>query len=112
MVNTPSGPVISEGVDIDIERPDSPVKIVANHLQLNLEIGDQIPVSIYGTYSSGAIVDLHRSTRTKYEPASSRIVSVTKDGVVTAVAAGATTIVIRHENLQVIVPVVVAGKPK
>ena len=92
-------------VFIDIERPDSPQSIAVDHSQLELSIGERVPIGVYGTYSDGSIVRLTNSIETKYEPASAGVVSVVAYGLVIAVAPGSTTIVVRHRERQAIVRV-------
>jgi hypothetical protein len=105
-------PVFSEPVEIDVERPDSPQWIKIDHPGLELKIGHEIPIEVYGTYADGSIVPLSRSTRTKFKPTREGIVSVSWDGNVAALAVGSTTIVVRHQNCETSIKAVVTSDRK
>jgi hypothetical protein len=107
MGSTAAGEIDSLPVTIAIERSDSPQSITTDSSQLELRIGDQMTISVAGTYEDGSIVDLSHSTQTKYEPVIAGVVSVTADGFVTALAPGSTTIVVRHRDRQRTVKVTV-----
>jgi hypothetical protein len=87
-------PVDSEPITIDVERPDQPVKITANHPQLGLNVGDRLGIQVTGTYADGSVVDLSKSTQTTFVSQAPAIATVTAEGLVTAVAPGSTAIVI------------------
>ena len=89
MGSTASGPVIAE-VKIDVERPDTPQKISVDHPRLELPMGGKLPIAVFGTYADGSVVNLSRSTQTKYRLGSPDIVSVSNEGRVTALAPGST----------------------
>jgi len=101
----------SDPVSIDIERPDTPQSIAAGSV-LELAIGEHSPVRVDGTYTDGSVVDLSRSTQTTYDTDPAGIVSVTKEGLVTGLAGGSTTIVIHHQNYLTVIKVVVSSGRK
>jgi hypothetical protein len=108
---TSSGRQSSDPVTIDVERTDTPQSIAADS-HVELAVGDESLVRVVGTYADGSVVDLSRSTRTTYSPDPPGIVSVTREGVVTALAAGSTKIVIQHQNHKTVVKAVVGHGPR
>jgi hypothetical protein len=96
--------------DIDIERPDLPEKISVDSSRIEIEVGSQIPIGVYGTYSDGSIIHLSRSTLTHYDPQAAGVVSVTADGVVIGIAPGSTKIVVRHGDARSTVDVTITPK--
>jgi hypothetical protein len=97
----------SERVAIDVERPDSPQRVWVPVWPRTLSAGGQSVVRIFGTYGNGENVDLGRSTQTTYETYPPGIVSVTKEGMVTGLDAGTTRVVVRHQDHEIDVKVVV-----
>ncbi len=71
---------------------------------LELAVGHDMPVRVYGTYGDGAIVDLSQSTQTAYTSQNPNIATVVA-GVVTAIAPGSTTIVVHRPEHQAVVRV-------
>jgi hypothetical protein len=101
----------SDPVSIDVERMDTPLSIAAGPA-LQLAIGEHSNVRVDGTYSDGSVVDLSRSTQTTYDTDPAGIVSVTKEGLVTGLAGGSTSIVIHHQNYLTVVKAVVPAARK
>lgn len=100
-----ANPVRSEPITVDVELPDQPKKIRVEQSSLRMQVGDQSGLHVIGIYSDGRDVDLSRSTQTTYETQRQDIVSVTDEGLVTALAIGSTTVVIDHRiivNVQVV----------
>jgi hypothetical protein len=88
--------VHSESIDVDIERPDLPVRIHTEPFApFELSIGERFVLNIVGTYRDGAEIDLNNSTQTKYISEAPNIVTISSDGLVTAVSTGSTELVIR-----------------
>jgi hypothetical protein len=104
--------VSSVPVSIDVERPDSPLNISINHLQLNVSIGHQSSIQVDGSFADGSVVDLTKSTRTKYEVTPAGIASVSRDGFLTALAAGAGTVIVSYEDKRSILRVIVTPGQK
>jgi hypothetical protein len=103
--NAESGALVqSESIMIDVERPDLPQKIAAGSRQLDLTVGDQLPIGVTGTYADGSIVYLDKSTQTTFASQNSAVATVANEGLVTAVAPGSTAIVI---DGSLAVPVIV-----
>jgi hypothetical protein len=102
-------PIDSLPVSIDIERSDAPQSLFPpyDRFEASTWVGGQEHIQIYGKYPDNPRVDLTRSTLTTYETTSKGIVSIEKDGWITGLAAGSTTVVIRHRNLRIAVKVLV-----
>ena len=101
----------SDPILIDVERTDSPQSIATGSL-LELTIGEHSPVRVDGIYSDGSVVDLSRSTQTTYDTDPAGIASVTREGLVTGLAGGSTTIVIHHQNYLTVIKAIVRSGPK
>jgi hypothetical protein len=93
---------------IDIERSDPPKAISVDRDQLELSVGDGLPIQVFGVYGDGAKLLLTKSTRTKYEVDSPRVISVDASGAVTALAPGIATVIVHHIGLEVMVRVKVS----
>ena len=102
-------PVFSTPVSIDIERADPPQSLFNAFGQFGAStwIGSQEHIQVYGKYPDNPRVDLSRSSLTTYETTSNGIVAIEKDGWIRGLAAGTTTVVVRHRNLRVAVKVLV-----
>jgi hypothetical protein len=90
---TTSGPITTE-IQVDIERSDSPQTVSTNTSQLELSVGDGVPIQVFGAYADGTFLRLTRSTQTTYLSQNPSIASVSSDGTITAVAPGSTQIVV------------------
>ena len=88
-----SGPVTTE-IQVDIERPDSPQTITTDTSQLELAVGDSVPVQVFGTYADGTMLRLTNSTQTTYLSQAPSVAGVSPYGIVTAVAPGSTQIIV------------------
>jgi hypothetical protein len=97
------GELVTAQFVIDIERPDVPNTISVDSNQLELSVGDQLPIQVFGVYGDGATLRLTRSTLTKYHADDPKIVSVSPGGEVTAVAQGATIVTVRHLGREAMV---------
>lgn len=106
---TPGQPVASSQITITIQRSDSPVSIRAQPSILKLNIGKNGYLRVIGTYSDGSTADLTQAPSTSFVSSAPAIATVTSQGIVTAVAAGSTTILV---NGTVQVPVTVAPAAK
>lgn len=95
VATTGSGPEVdSEPVTIDVERADTPTKLVASLPLLVFESqGAQIPVRISGAFSDGSFLDLTESSNMTYSSSNTSVATVNSMGMVTAVAPGTASIV-------------------
>jgi len=96
--------VTSAPVTIDIERADAPANIAVDVHRLELPLGGQSSIRVIGTYNDGSVLTLNRSTLTTFVSQSPAVVTVNSEGVVTAIAPGATAILV---NGTISVPVIV-----
>jgi uncharacterized protein YjdB len=80
-----------------VERPDSPGRIRVSPGVLRLWVGAQSELFVVGTYKDAGDVDISKSTRLGFESESPAIASVTKNGKVTGVSAGSTSILVNRE---------------
>jgi hypothetical protein len=64
---TASGDVEAAPVQVDVERQDAPISLTIQPTFLQLEsIGDQLPISVWGTYADGTKLFLSNSLQTTY----------------------------------------------
>jgi len=96
--------VFSQPIAIDVERPDEPRKITTNFRLLNMRVGEDLPIDVYGAYADGSEVNLTKSRQTTYFSESPAIVTVSREGRVKSIAPGTTRIVI---DGKIAVPVTV-----
>jgi hypothetical protein len=69
---TSSGDVEAVPVLVDIERPDFPISLSVQPPSIQLQgVGDQVPISLYGTYADGTTLLLSNSLSLNYPPRSS-----------------------------------------
>jgi hypothetical protein len=102
-------PVYSLPVSVDIERSDAPQSVFTPYDRFGAStwVGGPVQIKVYGKFPDNPLVDLSRSSLTTYETTSNGIVSVEKDGLIMGLAAGSTTVVIRHRNLRIAVKILV-----
>jgi hypothetical protein len=101
-----ANPVESDPLLIDVEIPEEPARIWAEPSTLQFSrVGDQIPLRILGSFADGAQSELTRSRKTSFASADPRVASISPDGLVTAVTAGKTTILVRTPSLDYSIPV-------
>jgi hypothetical protein len=74
---TSSGDVEASPVQIDVERADVPVSLTVEPISLQLQgIGDQLPLSVWGTYNDGTTLFLSNSTELSYKSKTATVVTV------------------------------------
>ena len=89
-----SGPVESESITIDVERPDKPVSLWVWPSAVEENIGESSLLQVEGTYADGTSADLTNSRRTIFVSDAPAIATVDQQGRVTAVASGSATILV------------------
>jgi IPT/TIG domain/Bacterial Ig-like domain (group 2) len=93
-----SGDVESAPAAIDVE-PQFLGAISVNPTVLTLNsVGDQYPLHVIGTYSNGTTLDVTHSTQLAYSSFNTQIATVSSSGMITAVAAGRTYIVVQENG--------------
>jgi hypothetical protein len=95
-----SGGVLSDPVEVDIERPDDPVDLFAEPLSLNFNaVGDQLGIVVYGTFADGAKLIISNSSKTRYLSDNTQVAIVAATGLgagmVTAAAPGQGSIIVQ-----------------
>lgn len=93
--------IISNPIEIDVERPDTPTAIseiaYGSHLEFT-ERGAEIPLSIVATFADGAVLHVGESSHMKYSSSSPRVATVRDDGLITAMGVGEATIRAEYRN--------------
>jgi len=103
---TSAGPVESNALAIDVERPDEPTRIWAEPSIIHFtHLGDQIPLRVLGVFADGSQAELTHSSDTTFASVDPRVATVTASGMVTAVQEGQTSIFIRTRSADYSVPV-------
>ena len=104
--NTPGGSVQSKALVLDVERPDHPTRIWAEPSIIEFtHVGDQIPLRVLAAFADGSSAELTRSSNTTFASSDPRVASITAGGMVTAVEAGKTSILVRTPSADYSVPV-------
>lgn len=105
--------VTSDEISIDVEPKDKALKLHSNMMGvLSLyPTGETFQCLIGATFGDGSGNDVTRSTRTTYTSDSPGVVSVTKEGLVTAVSAGSAKITIRNGDAVLVLRVTVPRHP-
>ncbi len=98
----------SKWVRVAIERPDSPLQLKPYLSPLSFRyIGDDVNLSVLGTFADGSKVSLTRSTLTTYASDTPEVVTVDAQGTVTAVGPGSAKIIITNRNATAVIRVTV-----
>jgi hypothetical protein len=104
--------VRSQEVQIDVERPDEPQEFRADQgFHLLDKVGDTSQLNMIATFADGSVVNLTRSSRNIYRVDPAGIVSVSREGLVRALAPGVARITIRNGHAEFVVRAQVAGPP-
>jgi uncharacterized protein YjdB len=86
---------MSAPIMLTVERADTPVNLTVEPSSLHLRsAGDIIGLRVIGKYADGSETDIRESVSTTYVSDDPSIASVSRDGVVKALAPGTTHIVI------------------
>jgi len=98
--------VESKALALDVERPDEPTRIWAEPSILHFaHLGDRIPLRVLGAFADGSQVELTHSSKTSFASADPRVAAITADGMITAVAEGRTSVLIRTPSVDYSIPV-------
>ena len=101
--------VFSEPVIVDVEIPTVLTNLDVNPPQISFTfVGNQANLTVFGTFADGSQANIRHSSYTSYATNDATVATVT-GGVVTAVGAGTTSIVVEYGGLSVSVPVAVLG---
>jgi hypothetical protein len=97
--------VSSPQIRVAVQRPDSPVSLNVQPSMLQLNVGDNGYLTVWGTYSDSSVAYLTQAASTTFVSNSPTIATVSNYGIVTAVSSGSTTIVVNGTSQ---VPITVA----
>lgn len=98
--------VFSRPVIIDIETDQGLATLSVSPSQIDFQFsGEQMPLSVTGEFADGTGLLITQSTRTNYSSTDTAIAMVDAAGLVTAVGAGMSNIVVRYDNQSVSVPI-------
>lgn len=101
-----SGDVESEAVALQVEKSQPPVRIWSEPASIQFNrVGDQIPIRVLGAFGDGSNDEITRSLFTSYVSADPRIATVSRNGMVSALAAGKTTILVTSRTFHYSIPV-------
>jgi hypothetical protein len=100
--------VRSTDVQIDIERPDEPTKLRGIDYYVLNKVGETKGLDISADFADGTAVYIRRSHRNSYDIDPPGIVSVTRDGLIQALAPGTARIAIRNGHASMLVRAEVA----
>jgi Bacterial Ig-like domain (group 2) len=102
----------SEMVLLDVEMPEPPITVrTSPTLMSGMKVGDQDTINVYGKYKDGETASLSNSKQTTFVSLDTTVVTVSDDGLVTAVGPGSTEIVVHVGELEAHVKVrVVKGE--
>ncbi len=104
---------VQDFLELDFERSESPKRLTWELWDFyNVpdgfhHLGETRRLRITGIFADGAEVLLSRSKLTKYESSALSVVTVSAEGVVTAVGAGSAKITVKNGDATVVVPVTV-----
>ena len=96
MGNTRAGqPIVSNTINIDVERSDMPISLseINQLLQVTFDRrGEEIPLIIVATFADGAVLDVNESTYMRYSSTNPRVAAVNEFGMITSTGVGHATI--------------------
>ena len=103
---TSGGTVESNALSLDVERPDEPTRIwVEPSIVQFTRVGDEVPLRVLGVFADGSRVELTHSSKIILAPSDPRVAAVSAAGMVTAIAEGRTSILVRTPSADYSVPV-------
>jgi hypothetical protein len=96
---SPGSNVFADGIEIDVERPDPPLSLQVEPSTLaGMDIGDTATLRVVGTFSGNVAMDISQSSKTKYASTNPAIVTVTEDGLVSALRPGSAFITVNNKT--------------
>ena len=99
--------VSSPPVSITVQRPDAPVSVRVEPDILELKVGEKGYLRVIAAYRDGSTADVTQAPNTAYKSNSIATATVNSYGIVTAVAPGSATILVKGVTL---VPLTVARR--
>jgi Big-like domain-containing protein len=113
---TISGQSISEHIELDVERPDTPIQLsfLNDYRQLEfVALGEPFHMNVLATFSDGRILDVTESSRVTYHSSNTNVATVDGYGAITPVGIGRAPVSAIYANgdrdVRVAIPVNVPG---
>jgi hypothetical protein len=102
MGNTRAGqPIVSNPIEIDVERSDMPISIAdinqMSHLSAT-ERGTSMPMVIIAKFGDGSACDVSESSRMTYTSSDPQVAAVSDNGMITAMGVGKAVIRAEYRN--------------
>jgi Bacterial Ig-like domain (group 2) len=88
---TVSGQSTSEFIEVDVERPDTPIQLsfLNDYRQLEFTaLGESFHMNVLATFSDGRILDVTQSSRVTYSSSNRNVATVDRTGAITPVGIG------------------------
>jgi hypothetical protein len=106
----------SQPIEIDVERPDLPIKLTALMPKFYFQTpGGSLPIELIATFNDRRKLDVHESTRIAFSSSNPKIAKVSEDGIVTARSPGnaqaIATYALDGRKVQLAIPVAVEVGP-
>ena len=123
MGRTISGQSISEQIEVDVERPDTPIQLSllnesgdARNWDLELLArGEPWHLNVMATFSDGRILEVTESSRVTYRSSNTRVALVDRHGEITPVGIGSASVTATYtngnRNIRIAIPVNVKLTP-
>ncbi len=115
---TISGQSISEQIELNVERPDLPVRlsVLNDYGQLEFVPGEEpFHMNLLATFSDGRILEVTESARVIYRSSNARVARVDRDFAITPVGIGSASVTatysIGNRNVRIAIPVNVKPAP-
>jgi hypothetical protein len=101
-------------VDVEVQTPITNLSVTPSRIDFS-SLGNQVALTVIGKFSDGTAFEIANSSKTTYQTNDARVATVSTNGVVNAVGAGTTGILVKYGDRLVTVPVSVhaifAGTP-
>ena len=120
---TISGQSIWEHIEVDVERPDTPIQLSlinesgdARYRDLELVArGEPWHLNVLATFSDGRILEVTESSRVTYRSSNTRVARVDRHGEITPVGIGSASVTVTYtngnQNVRIAIPVNVKLTP-
>ena len=103
--------VLSDPIEVIVERADKPKKLESDWQSVTLGEQEDTPLQIWGLFPDGSRIDVTHSQRATYTSDRPTVAIVTGEGAVTGVGAGKARITVKYGDKIVVVGVVITPNP-
>jgi hypothetical protein len=91
--------IVSNPIEIDVERADMPSSISSQWSRLTFtERGASVPIGAVATFGDGLVLDVRESSHMTYSSSNPQAAAVDDDGMITAMGVGKATIRVEYRN--------------